>query len=83
MVTYAVADPAAGWGGGGLEIYAAAFDGHLFYDLFLQGGGGTWPPRPPRPLGSATDMKHLFFPILHFNYTDLLSAGGVELMLDP
>ena len=30
------------------EIYAAAFGGHLFYDLFLQGLGGPWPPRPPR-----------------------------------
>ena len=29
------------------EIYAAAFGGHLFYDLFLQGQGGPWPPRPP------------------------------------
>ena len=28
-------------------------------------------------------MKHLFFPILHFNYTDVLSAGGLELILDP
>ena len=31
-----VADPAAGLGGKKHEIYAAAFDGHLFYDLFLQ-----------------------------------------------
>ena len=29
------------------EIYAAAFGGHLFYDLFLQGQGGPWPHRPP------------------------------------
>ena len=29
------------------EIYAAAFGGHLFYDLFLQGQGGPWPPWPP------------------------------------
>ena len=30
------------------EIYVAAFGGHLFYDLFLQGlGGGAWPPRHP------------------------------------
>ena len=29
------------------EIYAAAFGGHLFYDLFLQGRGGPWPPWPP------------------------------------
>ena len=29
------------------EIYGAAFGGHLFYDLFLQGWGGAWPPRHP------------------------------------
>ena len=29
------------------EIYVAAFGSHLFYDLFLQGQGGPWPPRPP------------------------------------
>ena len=33
------------------EIYAAAFVGHLFYDLFLQGQRGHGPLRPP---GSAT-----------------------------
>ena len=32
----AVSDPAAGWGGA-KNIYVAAFGGHLFYDLFLQG----------------------------------------------
>ena len=31
-------------GGEKHEIYAAAFGGHLFYDLFLQGRGA---PRPP------------------------------------
>ena len=32
-------------GGKKHEIYAAAFGGHLCYDLFLQGGGrGAWPP---------------------------------------
>ena len=35
-------------GGEKHEIYAAAFGGHLFYDLFLQGQGGPWPPQPPR-----------------------------------
>ena len=30
------------------EIYAAAFGGHLFYDLFSQGRGGPWPPAPLR-----------------------------------
>ena len=35
-------------GGKKHEIYAAAFGGHLFYDLFSQGrGGGAWLPRPP------------------------------------
>ena len=29
------------------EIYAAAFGGHLFYDLFSQGQGGPWPLAPP------------------------------------
>ena len=28
------------------EIYAAAFGGHLFYDLFLQGRGGHGPLGP-------------------------------------
>ena len=33
------------------EIYAAAFSGHLFYDLFSQGQGGMAPsPPPPDPL---------------------------------
>ena len=34
-------------GGEKHEIYAAAFGDHLFYDLFSQGRGGPWPPRPP------------------------------------
>ena len=29
------------------EIYAAAFSGHLFYDLFSQGQGGHGPLGPP------------------------------------
>ena len=29
------------------EIYAAAFGGHLFYDLFLQGRGGAMAPSAP------------------------------------
>ena len=41
-----------GFGGGGVAkkhgIYAAAFGGHLFYDLFSQGHGPSAPP------GSAT-----------------------------
>ena len=28
------------------EIYGAAFGGHLFYDLFLQGWGGMAPSAP-------------------------------------
>ena len=41
-------------GKGGAEkhkIYAAAFGGHRFYDLFSQGQAGLWPLGPP---GSAT-----------------------------
>ena len=40
---------AAADGGGGKkhEIYVAAFDGHLFYDLFVQGLGGPWLPQHP------------------------------------
>ena len=34
-----VADPVAGWGWFKHEINAAAFGGHLFYDLFLQDWG--------------------------------------------
>ena len=34
------------------EIYAAAFGGHLFYDLFSQGRGGAMAPLAPP--GSAT-----------------------------
>ena len=47
----------SGWVGGGAkkhEIYVAAIGGHLFYDLFLQGLGGPWPPR--HPPGSATEI---------------------------
>ena len=29
------------------EIYVAAFGGHLFYDLFVQGWGGHGPSVPP------------------------------------
>ena len=35
------------------EIYAAAFGGHFFHDLFSQGRGGAWPLGPP---GSATGI---------------------------
>ena len=51
--TATVADPAAGWvvgwvvgGGKKNEINAVPFGGHLFYDLFLQGGGMA--PSAPR-----------------------------------
>ena len=40
-------DPAAGLGGGEAkkhEIYVAAFSGHLFYNLFVQGWGGGHGP---------------------------------------
>ena len=53
-------------GGEKHEIYAAAFGGHLFYDLFLQGRGGPWPPRPPP--GSATGYA------LHVSATTLKQA---------
>ena len=36
------------------EIYMAAFGGHLFYDLFVQGWGAMAPSVPPP--GFATDM---------------------------
>ena len=46
------ADPNIGFsgrvgGGEKHEIYLAAFGGHLFYDLFVQGWEGPWPPRHP------------------------------------
>ena len=54
MTNIAVANPAAGLGGGGEkhEIYAATFGGHLFYDIILQGqgGGGRWPPSASQDL---------------------------------
>ena len=34
-------------GGKKHEIYVAAFGGHLYYDLFVQGWRGAWPPRHP------------------------------------
>ena len=45
--TFPVADPAAGWGGGGREAWNLCGRNQQpsFYDLFLQGGGGEpWPP---------------------------------------
>ena len=45
-----VADPATGWGGEKREIYATTIGSHLFYDLFLQGGGGHGSLAPPDPL---------------------------------
>ena len=42
-----------GRGGKKHEIYVATFGGHLFYDLFLQGGGGHGPLGTPP--GSATE----------------------------
>ena len=36
-------------GGEKHEIYAGAFGGHLFYDLFSQGSGGDMAPSAPPP----------------------------------
>ena len=36
-----------GKGGKKHEIYAAAFDGHLFMTYFYRAGGGVWRPWPP------------------------------------
>ena len=57
-----VADPATGWWGRGgkkHEIYAAAFSDHLFYDLFLKGGGGMAPSAPLHQL-----LQSLSCPVL-------------------
>ena len=43
------------------EIYVAAFGGHLFYDLFVQGLGGAWHPRPPT-------LDPLLEPVLYVKY---------------
>ena len=46
-------------GGEKHEIYAAAFGGHLFYDLFLQGRGGMAPSAPwirYYKLGTTTEL---------------------------
>ena len=40
------------------EIYVAAFGGHLFYDLFVQGWGGALAPSAPP--GSATGFVMFF-----------------------
>ena len=63
------------------EIYAAAFGGHLFNDLFSRGQGGSWPPRPPldllldtHPTGmlSCSNCYHYFsFANFHF-FEDIL-----------
>ena len=47
------------------EIYAVAFDGHHFCDLFLQGRGRgatiALSPSQPLPIGSVTDILVLKF----------------------
>ena len=54
------------------EIYAAAFDGHLYYDLFLQGGGGHGPLGSP---GFATVFLSLISGFLkHICLTSLTRA---------
>ena len=73
FILNAASDPAPGWGRGGKkhEIYVAAFGGHLFYDLFVQGWGrghgslGTLP-------GSATVMTVSFSEIGDGNFKDTL-----------
>ena len=45
----AVEDPAAARGAQKHEIYAVAFGGHLFYDLFSQGKGDHGPLATPPP----------------------------------
>ena len=58
-------DPAAEWGGGKKhEIYMAAFGGHLFYDLFVQGWGGHGPLGTPP--GSATEHVDLRFLLIRY-----------------
>ena len=58
----AVADPAAGCGGGEKhEIYVTEFGGHLFHDLFLQGQGGMAPSVPPDPLLTSDDTFQKIF----------------------
>ena len=51
-------DPTAGWGGKKHEIYVAAFGGHPFYDLFVQGWGAM---APSAPHGSATALPVSFY----------------------
>ena len=46
-------------GGRKHEIYAAAFGGHLFYDLFSQGRGRGMAPSPPS--GSVTVKRTVSF----------------------
>ena len=45
MAMALISSGSSGWVGGAKkhEIYVAAFGGHLFYDLFVQ-GWGAWPP---------------------------------------
>ena len=72
-------DPAARWGGGKKhEIYVAAFGGHLFYDLFLQGLGGGHGPlgTPLDPLLQTHINANFVFTFLH--YLDLNMLVNVK-----
>ena len=67
-----------GRGGKKREIYVAAFGGHLFYDLFVQ-GWGAWPPRHPPldPLltpssSSSSNLSFYSLPFLFFFLHSLL-----------
>ena len=65
-------------GGEKHEIYAAASCGHLFYDLFSQGGGGGWYGRlGPHPPGTATELDaHNFDSVrISFQNKDILKSG--------
>ena len=42
------------------EIYVAAFGGHLFYDLFSQGNGGTMAPSRPLLLDPLLIVYQIF-----------------------
>ena len=48
------------------EIYAAAFGGHLFYDLYLQSRGGLTPLPPLDPLLRDSPLNYQHGPVRNF-----------------